>query len=132
MGVFASVFATLPAIAGFIGGLQYPLATHLVHSYTLGKYKTRRVRKITESHTLRVLLRGRRRRFSRHSEEEKGATRPAGALYALDAFGAALGALLTGVFFIPLYGIFAVAFLCVAINGAVFILLYPAKLSPDV
>ncbi len=100
LGVFATVFASLPAIAGFIGGLQYPLATHLVHAY--------------------------------RSKEEKGAAKAAGTLYALDVFGAALGALVTGTLLIPLYGIFAVAFLCVAINAAVWILLYPAKLSPDV
>lgn len=32
VGVFASTFAVLPVIAGFIGGLQYPLAVNLRHS----------------------------------------------------------------------------------------------------
>ncbi|MBN1870793.1 MAG: methyltransferase domain-containing protein [Candidatus Omnitrophica bacterium] len=99
VGVFATVFATLPAIAGFIGGFQYPLAAHILHSF--------------------------------HSKKERSATKSAGFLYAVDVLGATVGALLTGIFFIPLYGIFAVAFLCMAINGAVFLLLYPAKLSPD-
>ena len=96
--------ATVPKaykIAQFgIGGLQYPLAAHLLHLF--------------------------------RSKKGEGAAKSAGFLYALDVFGAALGALVTGVFLIPLYGIFAVAFLCVAINGAVFVLLYPARLSPDV
>ena len=30
MGLFATVFAALPVIAGFIGGMQYPLATRIV------------------------------------------------------------------------------------------------------
>ena len=102
LGAFATAFASLPAIAGFIGGLQYPLATHLVHAH-------------------------------RPKEEKgKGAAKAAGVLYALDVFGAALGALVTGALLIPLYGIFAVALLCVAINAAVLALLYPAKLSPEV
>lgn len=100
VGVFASVFAMLPAIAGFIGGLQYPLAAHLVHTC--------------------------------QSKKDEGAAKSAGFLYALDVLGAATGAIVTGAFLVPLYGIFAVAFLCMAINGAVFILLYPAKLSPEV
>ena len=31
VGFFSSTFALLPFIAGFIGGFQYPLATHLLH-----------------------------------------------------------------------------------------------------
>ena len=100
IGVFATAFATLPVIAGFIGGLQYPLATFLLH---------------------RGILAGNR-----------SAAGTAGMLYAVDVLGAAVGALVTGALLIPLYGINTVALLCAAINAAVFFLLYPAKLSPDV
>lgn len=66
-----------------------------------------------------------------HAKEGGSPAKAAGFLYAIDVAGAGLGALLAGAFFIPLYGIFAVAFLCMAINAAVLILLYPAKGSPD-
>lgn len=35
MGLFASTFATLPVIAGFLGGVQYPLAIRLLHTLKL-------------------------------------------------------------------------------------------------
>lgn len=96
-GVLATVFATLPVIAGTIGGLQYPLATHIIHQSNANK--------------------------------GEGAAGTAGFLYAVDVFGATIGALVTGMFLIPLLGIYAVALLCAVINGVVFILLYPSKLS---
>ncbi|OGX42983.1 MAG: hypothetical protein A3G91_03890 [Omnitrophica WOR_2 bacterium RIFCSPLOWO2_12_FULL_50_9] len=102
-GAFASVFACLPVIAGFIGGLQYPLATHLLYTLRSQKEGSKLI-----------------------------AAQPAGFLYAVDVLGATIGALLTGTLLIPLLGIPAVAVLCAVLNGVVWILLYPAKLSPDV
>jgi predicted membrane-bound spermidine synthase len=32
-GIFAGTFALLPIVAGFIGGLQYPLAAHLLYLF---------------------------------------------------------------------------------------------------
>ena len=90
-GLFAGVFACLPIIAGFIGGLQYPLATQLV-----------------DRNRPRV---------------EGSIARSAGFLYAADVFGATVGALITGAILIPLLGIAAIAFLCAALNGTVFLLL---------
>lgn len=46
-----------------------------------------------------------------------------GVIYALDAFGASAGALVTGIFLIPVFGITAVCFLCAAVNGIVLIFL---------
>ncbi len=94
-GAFASVFACLPVIAGFIGGLQYPLATYLLY-------------------TLRPSKEGR----------ELMAAQPAGFLYAVDVLGATIGALVTGIFLVPLLGIPAVAVLCAVLNAAVFVLLF--------
>ncbi|PIW59117.1 MAG: hypothetical protein COW13_04795, partial [Candidatus Omnitrophica bacterium CG12_big_fil_rev_8_21_14_0_65_50_5] len=58
----------------------------------------------------------------------------AGRLYAVDTWGAALGAILTGVIFIPVLGIGGVAVLCGVINLAVLLMLvispHPAILSP--
>lgn len=57
-------------------------------------------------------------------KRQKGSvTESAGFLYAVDVLGATLGALLAGMFLIPLLGIYAVAFFCACINVAVFILL---------
>ncbi len=50
-------------------------------------------------------------------------TESAGFLYAIDVLGATLGALLAGMFLIPLWGIYAVAFFCASINTAVLVLL---------
>lgn len=97
VGAFATTFAMLPAVAGFIGGLQYPLAAELIYSY-------------------------------RHQETRETA-QPAGFLYAVDVLGAAIGALVTGMFLVPLLGIYAVAFFCAVLNGVVFLLLYPAQSS---
>jgi spermidine synthase len=101
-GAFASVFACLPVIAGFIGGLQYPLATHLLY----------------------------RLRSSKRTGKEGGdlmAAQPAGFLYAADVLGATMGAFLTGMLLIPLWGVPAVAVLCAVLNAAVFVLLYPLR-----
>lgn len=50
-----------------------------------------------------------------------------GILYAMDAFGASIGALVTGMFLIPVYGIVAVCILCAAMNGAVLLFLLMRK-----
>jgi len=101
IGFFASLFSLLPVVAGFIGGVQYPLATHLVCQF--------------------------------RSMYGKGdVARSAGTLYGIDTLGAAIGALVTGTILIPLFGIYVVVCLCTAINVVVLILLYPARLSPEV
>lgn len=99
-GIFAGTFALLPVVAGFIGGLQYPLAAHLLYLF--------------------------------NRDRGEPAARSAGFLYAVDVLGAMGGALITGTLLIPLFGIPAVAVLCAVLNGVVWILLYPARLSPDV
>ncbi|MFA5089174.1 MAG: fused MFS/spermidine synthase [Candidatus Omnitrophota bacterium] len=53
--------------------------------------------------------------------------RSAGFLYAADVLGASAGALLTGTLLVPLLGINAVVFFCVALNSAVWILLLPVR-----
>lgn len=88
VGIFAFVFAGLPFIAGFLGGVQYPLATA--------------IRGDTDTST----------KFY-----------AGGFLYAVDVFGASIGALVTGAFLIPLYGIVAVCVLCVVVNGIVYVFL---------
>ncbi len=87
LGIFATTFAALPVIAGFLGGLQYPLAVCLV------------------------------------AGKRGEAGQAAGFLYGVDAFGAAIGALVTGAILIPLFGINTVAFFCAALNIAVLFLL---------
>ncbi len=94
--VFATTFALLPVIAGFLGGLQYPLATHL-----------------TATHTPEVCV----------GSKVNNTAQAAGFLYAFDVLGAAIGALVTGAILIPLYGITVVAILCAVLNMAVFVLL---------
>jgi len=89
-GLFATIFAILPVVAGFIGGMQYPLAVRI-----LGDMKSK----------------GRQKVFS------------AGFLYGMDVIGAAVGALLAGMILVPIFGITTIAFLCAAVNAAVFILL---------
>ena len=95
-GALVTIFSLLPVMAGFIGGFQYPLATHLISAGDIEKKST----------------------IGKH----------AGVLYAVDSFGASAGALLTGVFLIPLLGIKEVCFFSAALNTAVFILLI---LSPQ-
>jgi len=90
--VFASVFALLPVLAGFLGGVQYPLAVALISG-------------------------------SQPGQKSGKAEQSAGFLYGMDVLGAALGALFTGAFLIPLWGIKGVSYLCGAINFAVLILL---------
>ncbi len=91
VALFSTVFASLPIIAGFIGGIQYPLANYLLSI----------------------------------EKKNKGvlSAKIAGTLYAVDTFGATIGALVTGAFFIPLFGIKAVAYFCAALNIAVLFLL---------
>ena len=93
------IFTILPFVTGFVGGLQYPLATYLLSSFS----------------------------------KNKNTAGFAGSLYAADTFGAAFGALLTGIILIPLLGIVDVSFFCAAINVAVFFILiiafYPGKSS---
>ncbi len=91
---FASVFASLPIIAGFIGGLQYPLA---------------------------VCIRG--EAFEADINKGGSASKNAGFLYAMDVSGATIGALVTGAVLVPLLGINAVVYFCAAINFAVLLLL---------
>lgn len=50
-----------------------------------------------------------------------------GFIYALDVFGSSIGALITGAFLIPLFGIATVCYLCAGINFAVLLLLCLVK-----
>lgn len=92
VGIFVFVFACLPFIAGFIGGMQYPLAIAIRKQIT--------------------------------DEDESYS---AGILYSFDVFGAAIGALITGAFLIPMYGIVAVCVLCAVINLVVLMFLLRVK-----
>lgn len=92
VGIFVFVFACLPFIAGFIGGMQYPLAIAI--------------------------------RKQINDEDESYS---AGILYSFDVFGAAIGALITGAFLIPMYGIVAVCVLCSVINLVVLMFLLRVK-----
>lgn len=70
-------------------------------------------------------------RLRQSSSVNRGA---AGRLYALDALGAAAGALVTGLILIPLYGITAVCLLSAALNGLIYffclmVRYYPARSS---
>jgi Predicted spermidine synthase with an N-terminal membrane domain len=56
-----------------------------------------------------------------------GSARPAGTLYALDVFGAAVGALLTGWVLIPAMGLAGCSYFCAALNAAVLLLLLRGK-----
>lgn len=95
--IFATAFSVLPIIAGFLGGVQYPLATYLVGSMK--------------------------------SKGEEKTVKTAGFLYAVDVLGATIGALLAGTVLIPLLGINAVAYFCVALNIAVLGLLLGMRSS---
>ncbi|MCD4781277.1 MAG: hypothetical protein K8S27_12125 [Candidatus Omnitrophica bacterium] len=97
MGLFGTVFAFLPIIAGFIGGIQYPLATYL---FT-------RIR--SEEEPMRL--------------SSDSSARNAGYLYAMDVLGATIGAALAGIVMIPLWGINQVAIFCAVLNVFVFILI---------
>jgi len=88
--LFASLFAMLPIIAGFIGGLQYPLATQLI----------------------------------RINRNKSPVSQTGSFLYALDVFGATLGAILTATIFIPLLGVTQVAMFCCILNAVVLVLLF--------
>lgn len=56
-------------------------------------------------------------------KREKTVAESAGFLYAVDVLGATFGALLAGMFLIPLLGIYPAAFFCASINAAVLVLL---------
>ena len=58
------------------------------------------------------------------SLEKSRVSQSAGFLYAVDVFGAMVGAILTGTILIPLLGINAVAYFCAVLNVAVFLLLW--------
>ncbi|MBI5023518.1 MAG: fused MFS/spermidine synthase [Candidatus Omnitrophica bacterium] len=60
---------------------------------------------------------------SRRSFHDRQFSRTAGQLYAADTWGAALGAILTGVIFIPILGISGVVVLCGVMNLAVLLML---------
>lgn len=90
-GLLASTFAFLPVIGGFLGGLQYPLATKISLGLRPGQAAVQ--------------------------------SSSAGSLYALDVFGASVGALGTGTILIPLLGIQSVAAFAAVLNAAVFVLL---------
>ncbi len=98
----ATVYSVLPAVAGFIGGVQYPLANFLLS-------------------------------FQRPSQDRQF-FKAAGRLYAADTWGAMLGAIVTGVIFIPILGIEGVVVLCGVMNLVVLLMLmispYPAISSP--
>jgi len=100
LNLFAITFAALPLLAGFLGGMQYPLAVSLVERY----------------------------------QPKMGGERIAGGLYALDVFGATVGALVTGTILIPVMGIQSTALFFAALNFVVCLLLVsqPAKDSPRV
>ncbi len=99
--LLATVYSALPVVAGFIGGLQYPLANFLLSS--------------------------------QRSSQDHQFFKAAGRLYAADTWGAALGAILTGVIFIPILGIVGVVILCGSMNLAVLLMLtispHPANSS---
>ncbi len=96
---FASVFASLPVIAGFIGGMQYPMATYLLSSD-----------KIVKKNSMEAI---------------KGRYTPlyAGVLYSFDSLGAAIGAVIAATFFIPIFGIRLTTFFCSLLNFSIFLLL---------
>ncbi len=98
IGAASLTFASLPLIAGALGGLQYPLATAL-----------------------------RRQSYSQPTEAMSGGT-----IYAYDAFGAAVGALITGIFLIPIFGIVAVCFLCIMMSSVALIFLWRGPASRSV
>ncbi len=95
----ASIFASLPIIAGFIGGMQYPMATYLLASDRVDKKD--------------CSIEPKTRDISMH----------AGMLYAFDSLGAAIGAVMAATFFIPIFGIGVTALLCSLLNFSVFLLL---------
>lgn len=100
--LLATVYSVLPVVAGFIGGLQYPLANFLLSS--------------------------------QRPSQDRQFFKAAGRLYAADTWGATLGAILTGVIFIPILGIEGVAVLCGVMNLSVLAMLmispHPAISSP--
>lgn len=100
--MLATVYSVLPVVAGFIGGLQYPLANFLLSS--------------------------------RGPSQDRQFFKAAGRLYAADTWGATLGAIVTGVIFIPILGIEGVVVLCGVMNLSVLAMLvispHPAISSP--
>lgn len=100
--LLAAVYSVLPVVAGFIGGLQYPLANFLLSS--------------------------------QRPSQDRQFFKAAGRLYAADTWGATLGAIVTGVIFIPILGIEGVVVLCGVMNLSVLAMLmispHPAILSP--
>lgn len=100
--MLATVYSVLPVVAGFIGGLQYPLANFLLSS--------------------------------QGPSQDRQFFKAAGRLYAADTWGATLGAIVTGVIFIPILGIEGVVVLCGVMNLSVLAMLiispHPAISSP--
>jgi spermidine synthase len=100
--LLAAVYSVLPVVAGFIGGLQYPLANFLLSS--------------------------------QRPSQDRQFFKAAGRLYAADTWGATLGAIVTGVIFIPILGIEGVVVLCGVMNLSVLAMLmispHPAISSP--
>ncbi|MDP8212595.1 MAG: hypothetical protein P9X22_04795 [Candidatus Zapsychrus exili] len=99
--IFATVFSSLPIIAGFIGGMQYPLAVYLGTDLEISSNVV----------------------CSRYSN-----TRSAGTLYAFDMLGAAMGAIVTATCLIPILGISSIAIFCFLINFVILILLFRSSL----
>jgi spermidine synthase len=93
------LFVLLPIIAGFMGGMQYPLALYIRGRITP----------------------------SIENNSADNIVRSAGILYSFDIFGAGIGAIFTGIFLLPIFGITEVSMTCFVLNLAVLIGLFLVK-----
>lgn len=110
----ATPFALLPIIAGFIGGVQFPLANKICLEYnyrdTNSEESEQDNKEIDKS-------------SGRIEGWKNSVGRLSGLIYGIDLFGSCMGAILASIVFVPILGVFQTCFIVALLNTTVLILI---------